>query len=178
MQLFSILPYNSILPQIGKNTFIASGSAIIGDVKIGQEVGIWFNCVLRGDVEPIIVGNRTNIQDGTIIHVTRGGGITVIGDDVTIGHKCLIHAAELQNRCFVGMGSIVMDGAVIEEGGWLAAGGLLTNNKIIRSGEIWAGSPAKFFRKLTKEEDKHILISAQNYVKHVYEYLTQARHQE
>ena len=165
-----ILPYKGILPKISTKAYIAPSSSIIGDVTINDEVGVWFNCVIRGDVEPITIGKKTNIQDGTVIHVTRGGFPTIIGENVTIGHKCLIHAAKLHNNSFIGMGSIIMDEAIIEEYSWVAAGSMVTAGKIVKSGEIWAGSPAKFFRKLTKEEILHIDKSADNYAKHVEEY--------
>jgi carbonic anhydrase/acetyltransferase-like protein (isoleucine patch superfamily) len=167
----NILKYNKELPKIKENTFIADNARVIGRVRIGSETGIWFNVTIRGDVEPITIGNRTNIQDGSVIHVTRGGGITTIGDNVTIGHMALIHAAEIQSNSFIGMGSMVMDNCVIEEYSWVAAGSLITNGKTIKSGEIWAGRPAKFFRKMTEDEKRHIDQSATNYVKHVYEYL-------
>jgi len=165
-----ILPYNNILPQIDKTAYVAPGSAIIGDVKIGKNSTIWFNCTVRGDVEPIVIGDYTNVQDGTVIHVTRGGGKTFIGSYVTIGHRAIIHAATLQDYSFVGMGATIMDDVVVESGAMVAAGSLVTNGKIIKSGEIWAGSPAKFFRKLTEEETKYIEISAKNYARHADEY--------
>jgi gamma-carbonic anhydrase len=159
-----ILPYKNKIPNIDKNAFIASTANIIGDVTIGEYSNIWFNTVIRGDVAKIVIGKNTNIQDSTVIHVGSDGGDTIIGDNVTIGHKCLIHAANLHDNCFIGMGAIIMDGAIIEEGAWVAAGALVTNNKIVKSGQIWAGSPAKYFRDLTAAESKHILESAQNYV--------------
>lgn len=166
-----ILPYNNILPKIHKQSFVAPTAAIIGDVTIGKGSGIWFNSVVRGDVEPISIGENTNVQDGTVIHCTRGGGKTVIGNNVTIGHKALIHACTLEDASFVGMGAILMDGVVVETGGMIAAGSLVTPGKIIRKGEIWAGNPAKFFRALTQAEADFILVSAENYRKHVEEYL-------
>lgn len=165
-----IMPYLDKTPNISNKAFIAASASIIGDVTIGEESGIWFGCVLRGDVEPIIIGKGTNIQDGSVIHCTRGGGKTIIGDNVTIGHKALIHAAILQDACFIGMGAIIMDGVKVETGAMVAAGSLVTPNKIIPTGEIWAGNPAKFFRKLTKEESDYILISAENYKQHAKEY--------
>lgn len=166
-----MLPYNGVLPQIHKQAFIAPTASIIGNVKIGKGSGIWFGCVVRGDVEPIVIGESTNIQDGSVIHCTRGGGKTTIGNNVTIGHKALIHACTLQDACFIGMGAVLMDGVVVETGGMVAAGSLVPPKKIIRKGEIWAGNPAKFFRPLTKEEADFILVSAENYRKHTEEYL-------
>lgn len=166
-----IFPYKGIWPKIDTQAFIASSSAIIGDVTIGSKSGIWFNCVIRGDVAAITIGKNTNIQDGSVIHVTRNGGKTIIGDNVTVGHKVLLHACHLMDACFIGMGAIIMDNVVVETGAWVAAGSLVTNNKRIPAGEIWAGNPAKFFRKLTKEESDFIMISANNYRIHAEEYL-------
>lgn len=162
---------NGVVPILSPKAFIAPGAAVIGDVKIGEDTGVWFGCVIRGDVNTVRIGSRTNIQDGTVIHVTRHTGPTVIGSGVTIGHAALLHACTLEDNCFVGMRATVMDGAVVEEGGWLAAGALLTPNKRVPKGELWAGSPAKLFRPLTKEEQEFIPVSAENYVKHAREYL-------
>ncbi len=165
-----ILPYKSILPRIAATSYIAPGAAIIGDVEIGEECGIWFNVTIRGDVEPIKIGARTNIQDNTAIHCTRGGHPTTIGEGVTVGHGVVLHACTLEDNCFIGMGAIVMDDCVVESGAMLAAGAMLTPNKRIPSGELWAGSPAKFFKKLSEKEQAFFPISAANYVKHVHEY--------
>lgn len=163
-------PYFNKLPKISSEAFVAPTASIIGDVTIGKGSSVWFNSVIRGDVEPITIGENTNIQDGTIIHVTRGGGKTIIGNNVTIGHKALIHACHLMDECFIGMGAIVMDKTIVETGAMVAAGSLLTNNKRVRAGEIWAGNPAKFFRNLTKQESEFIMISANNYRRHAEEY--------
>lgn len=167
----NIYPYFNKKPNIDKTAFIAPTAAIIGDVTIGANSGIWFHSVLRGDVEKIVIGNNSNIQDGSVIHVSRNGFPTIIGSYVTVGHKVLLHACTLEDYSFVGMGSTVMDRAIIESGGWIAAGSLVTEGKIIKSGEIWAGRPAKFFRKLTPAEQDYIKISANNYSKHAQEYL-------
>jgi carbonic anhydrase/acetyltransferase-like protein (isoleucine patch superfamily) len=168
----NFLPYNNILPKIADDAFIAPGAHIIGDVTVGSQAGIWFNCVLRGDVAKITVGDRTNIQDGTVIHVTRNGHPTMIGSGITIGHKALLHACNLQDSCFIGMGAIIMDDVIVESGAMVAAGALITPGKIIKKGEIWAGNPGKFFRGLTEKEADFIKISENNYVKHAGEYLT------
>lgn len=167
----SIYNYLNTRPKISKKSFIAPSADIIGDVEIGSETGIWFNTVLRGDVAYVKVGNRTNIQDGTVIHVTRNGHPTTIGNGVTVGHKAMLHACTLQDSCFVGMGAIIMDNVVVESGAMVAAGALVTPNKIVKSGQIWTGNPAKYFRDLTEDEAKFIKKSEENYVKHVYEYL-------
>ena len=133
-------------PVVAADAFIAPTAAVIGDVTIGEKSGIWFHCVLRADTNYIRIGARSNIQDGTIIHVNAGREMTIIGDDVTVGHACIIHACTLENRAFVGMGATVLDGAVIEEGGMLAAGGLLTPGKRIGRNELWSGAPAKLWK--------------------------------
>jgi len=133
-------------------------------VHIGAHSNVWFGCVIRGDVCPIRIGERTNVQDGTVIHVTREVGPTNIGSNITIGHKALIHAATIEDESFVGMGSVVLDFAVIERGAFLAAGAILTPKKRIPSGQMWAGNPAKYFRELKQEEKDYIPFSAQHYV--------------
>jgi carbonic anhydrase/acetyltransferase-like protein (isoleucine patch superfamily) len=166
-----IFPYNEIYPKISKDSFIAPGAKIIGDVTIGSKCGIWFNNVIRGDVAYVHIGDRTNVQDGTVIHVTRNGHPTIIGSGVTIGHKALLHACKLEDSCFIGMGATIMDDVIVETGAMVAAGSLITPKKIVKKGEIWAGNPGKFFRNLTQKETDFIKISENNYVKHVEEYL-------
>ncbi len=147
-----ILPWKGIRPTIAPDAFIAPNATIIGDVHIGSKASIWFNVVLRADVNHIRVGDRTNIQDGTIVHVATREGPTIIGNDVLIGHKAIIHGCTLEDGCFVGMGSTVMDHAVIETEGMLAAGALLAPNKRVLKGQLWGGSPARFMRTLREEE--------------------------
>lgn len=148
----TILPFDSHIPVIGANVFIAPGSQIIGQVRIGADASIWYNCVLRGDVESISVGVGTNIQDGTIVHVTTGIHATTIGAGCLIGHQAIIHGCTLEDHSFVGLGAIVMDGCVIETDGMLAAGALLAPGKRVAAGELWAGRPAKPMRELSEEE--------------------------
>ena len=159
-----ILPFNGIMPTIHPDAWIAPGAVVIGDVHIGADTNIWFGCVIRGDVNTIRIGARTNIQDGTIVHVTRKIGPTVIGSDVTIGHNATIHACTLHDFAFVGMHSAVLDFAEVESGGFLAAGALLTPKKRVPSGQMFAGNPAKYFRDLTQEEKDYIPFSATHYV--------------
>lgn len=165
-----IIPYKNHRPTIHQNCFIAPSADIIGQVSIGEEVGIWFHCVLRGDIEKITIGSKTNIQDGTIIHVTRNSGPTHIGAGVTVGHKVMLHGCTLKDHAFVGMGSVILDGAVVDSFAMLAAGAILTQGKCVPSGEIWAGNPARFFRKMTDSEIAYIEKSRDNYVAHTYEY--------
>lgn len=170
-----ILPYQGKWPKIDDSAFIAPCAAVIGDVEIGAETNVWFGVVIRGDMNYIRIGSRTNIQDGTVVHVTSKTAPTVIGSDVTIGHKAIIHGCTLEDGSFVGMGSTVMDNAVVESGGMLAAGALLTPNKHIKGGELWAGSPAKFFRDMTREESQFIYVSAKHYVDLGQDYIRESK---
>lgn len=165
-----ILPYKGIMPQISADAFIAPGAVIIGDVVIGAHTNVWFGCVIRGDVNTIRIGERTNIQDGTIVHVTRKTGPTTIGSGITIGHQAVIHACTLEDDCFIGMSATIMDGVVVKSGGMIAAGALVTPGKTVPGGEIWAGNPAKLFRPLTQAEKDFIPVSARNYVELAKEY--------
>lgn len=152
-------------PSIDPSAWIAPTAAVIGDVRVGAESGVWFHCVLRGDANFIQIGKRTNIQDGTIVHVDPGEFAAVIGDDVTIGHACIIHGCRLDDTAFVGMGATVMNGAVIEKGGVLGAGGLLTAGRRIAAGELWTGAPAKLRRVLTDGERKEFISNTPHYVR-------------
>ena len=158
-----VFSLDGITPIIAADAFIAPTAAVIGDVVIGSESGIWFHCLVRGDMNKIRIGARTNIQDGTVIHVDSGESSTHIGDDVTVGHNAVIHACVLKNRAFVGISATVLDGALIEEGGMLAAGGLLTPGKRIGPNELWVGSPAKLLRVMSDEERKKFDRNAEVY---------------
>jgi len=159
-----ILPYKNIVPRIDGSAFIAQNAVITGDVEIGPDSSVWFGCVMRGDVNEIRVGARTNIQDGTIVHCTRNKFGTYIGSDITIGHAAVLHACVLEDGCFVGMGAIVMDGARVESGAMVAAGALVPPGKVVRKGELWAGNPAKMMRPLSEEELAFFPVSAKHYV--------------
>jgi gamma-carbonic anhydrase len=151
----TIAAINGKVPRIHSSAFIAPGCRIVGDVEIGPDSSVWYNCVIRGDANRIVIGARTNIQDGTVVHCDSPkpkrpeGFATIIGDDVLIGHMAMIHGCTLEDRAFVGLGSIVMDGCRIESEGMLAAGAMLTPGKAIRSREMWLGRPATFTRALT-----------------------------
>lgn len=147
-----ILPFEGHEPIVPPSAFIAAGAQLIGQVVLGEEASIWYNCVLRGDVNPITVGARTNIQDGSVVHVTTKLHATEIGADCLIGHLAMVHGCKLHDRSFVGLGAIVMDGCEIERGGMLAAGAMLTPGKRIGAGEMWAGRPARLVRPLSAEE--------------------------
>lgn len=148
----TVYPFGDIDPVIAPSAFIAPGARVIGNVTIGEDSSIWYNTVLRGDVERIIIGARTNIQDGSVVHVTRARHGTEIGDDVLIGHLAMVHGCVLENHSFVGLGAIIMDACVVETDGMLAAGAMLTPGKRIGKGELWTGRPAKFARMLTDAE--------------------------
>lgn len=170
-----ILPYKGVLPTIAPDAFIADTAVIIGDVEIGAGSSIWFGCVLRGDVNHIRIGRNTNIQDGTVVHVSRTGKGTQIGDGVTVGHLALLHDCTVEDGAFVGMKACLMDGAYLESGAMLAAGGLLTPGKRIPSGELWAGNPAKLLRPLSDAEKEMIFNSATHYAALAAEYHHTAR---
>lgn len=159
-----LLPFEGKLPEIDTSCFVAPGVRIIGDVNIGAQCGIWYGCVIRADVNEIRIGNRVNIQDGTVIHVATEGQGTYIGDDVSIGHMALLHACTLEDGAFVGMKATVMDGAKVEAGGMVAAGALVTPGKTVKSGEIWTGSPARLHRALTDDDRKMMTWTAEHYV--------------
>ena len=166
-----LIKYKKFLPKVGKNVFIAPGSYVIGDVKIGSNSNIWFNVVIRGDVEKIRIGTNTNIQDLTMVHCTTNGYGTQIGSNVTIGHNCVIHDCKIENNVLIGMSSTILDGAIIKKNSMLAAGSILTQGKIIKSGELWLGKPAKFLRMLTSNEKKFLIKSAKRYYRLSQEYL-------
>lgn len=159
-----ILPNKGRLPDIAADAFIAPGAVVVGDVAIGAQSSVWFNCTVRGDVHEIRIGARTNIQDGTVVHVTGGRFGTYIGSGITIGHGAILHACTLEDDCFIGMGATVMDGVVVESGAMVAAGAVVTPGKRVRKGELWGGSPAKPMRELRPEEAAFFAKSAANYV--------------
>ena len=160
-----VLPFGDKHPVIAPDVFIAPNATVIGDTQIGAGSSVWFGCVLRGDVNTIRVGAGTNIQDGSIVHVTRNRFGTVIGSGVTIGHLALVHGCTLEDHSFVGMQATVMDGCVIESEGMLAAGALLTPGKRIVRGELWAGRPAKPMRRLEADEIRNFHETAAHYAR-------------
>jgi carbonic anhydrase/acetyltransferase-like protein (isoleucine patch superfamily) len=154
-----ILPHRNVLPRIHPTAFVAPGAVVIGDVEIGAHANIWFNVVLRGDDAPIRIGAGANVQDGTVVHVSYDGFVeggervpTIIGEDVAIGHMALLHGCTLEPGAFVGMKSCVMDRAIVQSGAMVAAGAVVTPRKLVKSGELWSGTPARFSRALKPEE--------------------------
>lgn len=151
-----ILPHKGVMPTIADDVFVAPNATVIGDVAIGEGASIWYNTVVRGDSEKIRIGARTNIQDNCTIHVTNAGPDKLfpclIGADILIGHNVVAHGCTLEDTCFIGMKSTILDGAVVEGGAMVAAGALLTPGKVVKSGEMWAGSPARKVRGLAEDE--------------------------
>ncbi len=164
--------YQGITPKLADSVFCVESAEIIGDVEIGAESSVWFQVVVRGDVNYIRIGARTNIQDGTVIHVTHKLNPTIIGDDVTIGHNVTLHGCKIGNRCLIGMGAVVMDRADVADDAMVAAGALVTPGTQIPSGTLYAGSPAKYKRDLSESEVLDLKQSAQNYLNYVKNYTT------
>jgi carbonic anhydrase/acetyltransferase-like protein (isoleucine patch superfamily) len=165
-----IKPYNGIFPRVHPSAFIADSAEVIGDVTIGKESGIWFQAVVRGDVNSITIGARTNIQDSCVLHVTRGVHPLIIGNEVTVGHRVVLHGCTVKDRVLVGIGAIVLDGAIIEENSIVGAGSLISSGFKVPSGTVVMGIPARVKRELTPEEIKHIEQSARNYVEYLKTY--------
>jgi carbonic anhydrase/acetyltransferase-like protein (isoleucine patch superfamily) len=165
-----ILAFGSLRPRLGEDVWVAPGAILIGDVTVENGSSIWFNCVLRGDVNSISIGRGSNIQDGTIVHADPGPRSTSIGDDVTVGHGCILHGCKLGDRTLVGMGATVLNDATIEPDGMLAAGAVLTSGKIIRSGELWTGAPARFSRNLREQELLEMRRNAEHYVRNAAQF--------
>ncbi|MDP2886106.1 MAG: gamma carbonic anhydrase family protein [Ignavibacteria bacterium] len=165
-----IIPYRGIKPKIDPSVFIAEGAQIIGDVEIGRDSSVWFNTVIRGDVHYIRIGERTNIQDNCVLHVTHDTYPLVIGSDVTVGHGAILHAATIKDRCLIGMGAKVLDNATVGPYALVAAGALVLEHFEVPEGALVAGVPARIKRMLTEEEREQIVQSARNYVGYVKSY--------
>jgi len=141
---------------IGENCFLAENSTVVGDVKMGAECSVWFNTVLRGDVNSIRIGNRVNIQDGSVLHTLYKKSTIEIGDDVSIGHNVTIHGAKIRDYALIGMGAVVMDDAEVGEGAIVAAGSVVLSRTKIGAGELWAGAPAKFIKPVDPAQSREI----------------------
>ena len=151
-----IIPVRGFDPQIGRDCFLAPNATIIGDTVIGDECSIWFNTVLRGDVNSIRIGNRVNIQDGSVLHTLYQKSTIVIGDDVSVGHNVTIHGAHIRDYALIGMGAVVMDDVEVGEGAIVAAGAVVLSRTKIGPGELWAGAPAKFIKPVDPEQSREI----------------------
>lgn len=171
--------YKGVAPKLGDGIYIDNSSVIVGDISMANDVSIWPLVAARGDVNKITIGARTNVQDGTVLHVTRknksnpDGHPLIIGEDVTIGHKCMLHGCQLGNRILVGMGAIIMDGATIEDDVFIGAGSLVPPNKTLISGYLYVGNPVKQARKLKESEHAFLKQSALNYVDLKNDYLAE-----
>ncbi|VAX26991.1 Carbonic anhydrase, gamma class [hydrothermal vent metagenome] len=163
--------FKEVSPKIDNSAYVVASAEIIGDVVIGEESSVWFNAVIRGDVNHIRIGKYTNIQDGCVLHVARKTHPLIVGDEVTVGHNVTLHACTIGSRCLIGMGAIVMDGAEIGEHSIIGAGALVTPGTKIPPGSLVLGSPAKVKRELTEDEKRGIRESAANYVGDIENYL-------
>ncbi|WP_412971062.1 gamma carbonic anhydrase family protein [Glaciecola sp. MF2-115] len=175
----TIRSYRNITPTIDDSVYIDESSVLVGDIHIGEQSSVWPLVAARGDVNIVRIGERTNIQDGSVLHVTRKsaqnpeGYPLLIGDDVTVGHKCMLHGCKLGNRILVGMGAIIMDGATVEDDVFIGAGSLVAPNKVLESGYLYVGNPAVKKRALKDSEMAFLKQSAVNYVELSREYLNQ-----
>jgi carbonic anhydrase/acetyltransferase-like protein (isoleucine patch superfamily) len=172
-----IRKFNGILPTIGHSTYIDDTAVVIGNVTLGNNVSIWPTTVIRGDVESITIGDDTNIQDGSVLHVTHYGKFTnrgyplTVGKGVTVGHRAIAHACTIGDYCLIGMGAIIMDDAIIEDYVMLGAGALVPSGKTLESGHLYVGSPAKLVRPLKDSEREFLVYSSQHYVELKNKYL-------
>lgn len=177
----SIRPYLDHLPTLGARAYVDPAATVIGQVALGDDVSIWPGCVVRGDVNFIRIGARSNIQDGTVIHVSHdgphaklGGFATVIGEDVTIGHNAIVHACRIEDAALIGMGAVLLDGAVVRRHGFVGAGALVAPGKVVGEAELWLGNPARKVRTLSDAEIDGLYYSAQHYVRLKDQYLAGA----
>lgn len=173
----TIRSFKSSFPTLGARAYVDDSAAVIGDVLLGEDASIWPMCSIRGDVNLIRIGARSNIQDGSVIHVTHGygdlpeGHATLIGSDVTVGHKVILHGCTVENLCLIGMGSVVLDGAIIRSKVLLGAGSLVPEGKDLEGGYLWLGRPAKKVRELSDDELRWFEYSARHYVKLKNDYM-------
>lgn len=169
--------YRDKFPKLGARVYVDAAATVIGDVELGDDASIWPGVVLRGDVERIRIGARSNVQDGTIVHVTHDGPFTpggapcIVGNDVTIGHGAILHACTIGDCCLIGMHATVLDGAVVGRHAFVGAGALVAPGKVVGAGELWIGNPARCARKLSDREIEQLAYSAQHYVELKDEYL-------
>jgi carbonic anhydrase/acetyltransferase-like protein (isoleucine patch superfamily) len=159
-----ILPVQGKLPQIGPDCFLADNATIVGDVTLGRECTVWFNAVIRGDVNSIRIGDKTNVQDGAVLHCTYQKAATTIGSRVSIGHKAIVHGCTVEDEVLIGMGAIVMDHAVVGAGCIIAAGAVVLENTQCEPGYLYAGVPARRIKPVSKEQHANLLRTADNYV--------------
>ncbi len=157
------LPFEGILPKVHPTAWIAETAVLIGDVEVGEESSIWYGCVLRGDVMPVRVGRRTNIQDGSILHVEGGQYPCILGDDVSVGHMAIVHGCEVGDGALIAMGAIVLNNVKVGAGAVVGAGALVPEGKVIPPGTLWVGTPARFVRELQEEERERFRMTSVHY---------------
>ena len=173
----NIRPYKNILPKIADTAYIDAAACVIGDVSIGEDSSVWPMVAVRGDVNTIRIGDRTNVQDGCVLHVTHAGPLSpegfalTIGNDVTVGHNAVLHACTVEDLCLIGMGVVVLDGAVIKSGAMVGAGSIVSPGKELQGGYLYLGTPARQVRELTEKEKDFLLYSAKHYVALKNDYL-------
>ncbi|MFQ5778130.1 MAG: gamma carbonic anhydrase family protein [Terriglobia bacterium] len=170
-----ILPYNGARPQIAPTAYVADSADVIGDVVVGEHASVWFRTVVRGDVNYIRIGARTNIQDGSVLHVMKDLHPLVLGDEVTVGHNATLHGCTIDNLCLIGMGAIILNNARIGEGSIIAAGSLVAENTVVPPRSLFLGSPARFRRHLNDPDLELIRRYAANYVEYKDSYLASVR---
>lgn len=161
-----ILPVNGVLPQFEQCHWIAPNATIVGDVVFGKDCTVWFNAVVRGDVNAIRMGNRVNIQDGAVVHCTYQKTQTIIGNDVSIAHNAIVHGCTIEDEVLIGMGAIVMDGAIIGKNSIIGAGAIVTQNTVVPPGTIWMGNPARYKKDVSPEASEVFLRTSMNYIKY------------
>lgn len=159
-----IKPVKGILPTFGEHCWLAENATVVGDVTMGKNCTVWFNAVVRGDVNSIVIGDNSNIQDGAVIHCTYQKTKTIIGKNVSIAHNAIVHGCTIEDNVLVGMGAILMDGVVVESGSIIAAGAIVTQNTRIPAGSIYAGNPAKLLKMVSAEASEVFMRTANNYV--------------
>lgn len=160
----TILPVKGVSPTIPQSCWLAPNATIVGDTSMGEDCTIWFNAVLRGDVNKIILGDKVNIQDGAVIHCTYQKTATTVGNNVSIGHNAILHGCTIEDEVLIGMGAIVMDGAVIGKNSIIGAGAVVTQNTIVPPNSVYVGNPAKFLKEINPELGEVFMRTANNYV--------------
>ena len=179
----NIRSHDGIIPSLGERVMIDPSAVVLGDLVAGDDVSVWPQCAIRADMHRIHIGHRTNIQDNSVLHITHAGEFSeagwplTIGNDVTVGHSVVLHGCTIGNRVLVGIGSILMDGVAVEDEVMIGAGSLVTPGKILKSGWLYAGLPAKPIRKITERERSFLVYSAQNYVKLKNRFLDESERQ-
>jgi carbonic anhydrase/acetyltransferase-like protein (isoleucine patch superfamily) len=166
-----LMTYQGMTPKLGRDVYVAPNAVVIGDVVLGDRSSIWFNCLIRGDGNYIRIGAESNIQDGTIIHISTNNGPTIIGERVTVGHGAIIHACTIEDDTMIGIGAIVLDKAVVERGAVVAAGAVVPPGKVVKAGQMWSGVPATFTRPTKQSEIEFIARNAEHYVELAQTYL-------